>query len=265
MNRIMANAAFFMVLILACGVATAATENISLSMSPSRLECEGLYKKLAGQTALDAKSRISTWLQMQSSCSDKVYFASILGSLYTDDGQYVKARGILTSAATEATPDDAKKLRYQVIEIYMLKERDFKSAEAGAAKLVADFPDWFAGYYDLGWVNIYKEDYADAIAPLEKSEQLKSDAIGTLIGLTIAYYKTHQPRNAIDAFGKAAKLDSNVFANQAALISDVYSLMAVGDFRSAAIALKLGLQINPSYNQDPSYNEAVRRMREATH
>lgn len=201
----------------------------------------------------DFLNRLKRMQSLGEKCSGTGLYEYHLAKLYINTREYEKSARVFDDGLELGT-EFSNLLLLGKGDIY-LHQHDYPRAEQIYREVTDKFPEWYAGFNFLGFALLAQDKNSEAIESLVRSNAL-AEAAETYKHLTVAYHRTGQHEQAVDAFGRAYSLDEAVLEDTATAADCIKSYAMIGKFEIAKNVLALMLKANSDVRQDPKFLEA---------
>lgn len=225
--------------------ATAVTTKVNVNT------CEAEWTQV---TALPrVADRLVRWQSVAPKCANSGLYEVRLAALQSVAGRYDEAEKTARAGLALDTP--YKKELLSALAAVALNRGQVADALKQYQALISSYPDYFGGYCGTGAVMLIERKFSDAVHYLNEAARYAQNPI-CYRHLTIAYHQLHQNQEAVEAFDKAYRLNSDVVGDKGAIDAVARSLIVLGNYRAADGAIKLLLKANPAAGADPEIQQA---------
>jgi tetratricopeptide (TPR) repeat protein len=187
-------------------MAMPATDTIAAALN--RASCNDEWDKVLKQSA-KVEDRLRNWSALSAKCGNSGIYEPRLGTLYTQAGQYDKARAVVESGLTLKTP--YRKELLSTLAGVDLSQQNLSRALERYESMVKSYPDWYDGYSGVGAVKLMQGKFEDAVRYLSEAAK-REKRIHIYRNLTIAYHQLGKNEEAVRAINAAYKLDQELRA-----------------------------------------------------
>jgi tetratricopeptide (TPR) repeat protein len=203
----------------------------------------------------DLQGKIQRWNSLAQRCAGSGIYESRLGVLYTEAGNFGKARNILQRGLELNTVYD-RNLRVALADL-SFRQGDLVASEQESLETIRRFPDFAGGYLILGQTYLATRRFPEGIQNLEKSNSLEKSASANIM-LAMAYYQVRRPRDAVEAMRQAVEQDGAAIGHTQAVCATAFSLVELGFAPQAKELLEKHLEVKPTAADDPTFRQAIK-------
>lgn len=217
-------------------------------------ECESKYNSLELVGTLNLDEKIERFKTLGEECSKSGLYEYNLAKLYFDAGRHEDAKNILLAGISYKTPFD-KELKSRLVDAHVALG-NYKESDKIANGLMADYGNWYGGYYAAGEMHLLNRRFREGIRYLEKSNSLQKSQ-GAYLMLVIAYHQIDDHEKTVSSMKSAIGFDDTAFTNRGAVVSTAYSLIALGRLQDAKAILSTHQKMTLGSENDPAFIRAV--------
>lgn len=213
-----------------------------------------------GSVSADIAKQISYWKSQSVRCASGLYEYR-LANLYIQKHDYADAKRILRSALKKY-PSQSRELLIGMADATS-GLGEMQQAVDYANQAIRGYPDWFAGYRELGLLLFQQRKFAASIDYFDKANARHADP-QTYKYLTMANYFTGHYQAATQAGEQAYRLDSGFGVDRSLMMILASAYMKEGKYKIAHGVLLLLAKNDPDMKSQRQfvdmYNEIVSHL-----
>lgn len=219
--------------------------------------CEKEYAEiLHGNTYPTHDAKLKYWHSLKNKCGGSGFYEYRLGVLSLQAGDLGAANTAFKQGLALHSPYQ-KEILLGMSDLALAKG-DTKGGVSGAEELMREYPNWFAGYQQMGSIKLRLGDFADSIPYFVNATRREHKDWFSYGSLAIAYQRLGDYRESIAALGKAFGIDQySVGSQRDMMLAGASAYVSVGKLDIAHGVLMILLKYNPQERNDPQFVKLI--------